>query len=55
MKGIKNWLERSIIAICDTALKMTDCAEDQSEINEIIAMRNKMMRRITPKPVVCKD
>ena len=49
MKGIMNWLERSIVSLCDVALKMQDCAEDQNEINEIIAMRNEMLRRMDPK------
>ncbi len=55
MKGIKNWLEKSIVSLCDIALKMQDCAEDQNEINDIIAMRNEMQRRIKSSERVCKD
>lgn len=46
MKTIKYWLEDVILAICNVALKMQDCAEDQEEVNDIIALRNKMLGRI---------
>ena len=46
MKAILRWVEISIVKLCDVALRMQDCAEDQNEINEIVALRNKMLRRI---------
>ena len=46
MKSIMYWVEDKILALCNAALKMQDCAEDQEEINKIIALRNNMMRRI---------
>ena len=46
MKTIKYFVEDKILALCNVALKMQDCAEDQGEINGIIALRNKMLKRI---------
>lgn len=46
MKSIMYWVEDKILDLCNAALKMQDCAEDQEEINKIIALRNNMMRRI---------
>lgn len=46
MKTIKYWVEDKIFALCNVALKMQDCAEVQEEINGIVALRNKMLKRI---------
>lgn len=46
MENIKHWLEDKILSLCNVALRMQDCAEDQEEINSIIALRNKMLKRI---------
>lgn len=46
MKTIRYWVEDKIFTLCNVALRMQDCAEDQGEINGIIALRNKMMKRI---------
>lgn len=44
IKKLKRWLAIKIVKLCDLALTFKDCADDQSEINEVIATRNKFMR-----------
>ena len=46
MWKIKNCIDRLTVKLCDIALSMRECAEDQSEINEIVALRNKAQRSI---------
>ena len=46
LRAIKRWLAVKIVMLCDLALNYKDGAGDQSEINEVIAARNKFKREI---------
>jgi hypothetical protein len=41
---MKGWVLKIIIRCCDWLLENQDCADDQNEINEIIATRNWALR-----------
>ena len=46
IRAIKRWLAVKIVMLCDLALTYKDYADDQSEINEVIATRNKFKREL---------
>lgn len=50
MKAIKSKIFRFLLMktlkLCDMALAMKDCADTQEEVNEIVSMRNYVVREL---------
>lgn len=44
MKKFKLWYLRKVIALCNFALKFSDGADDQNEVNSVIKTKNYFIR-----------
>lgn len=43
---MKVWFLTKMIALCNLALRYSDGADDQNEINEVVSMKNYFMREL---------
>ncbi len=46
MKRFKLWYVSKMIALCNYALRFSDQADDQQEINEVIKTKNYFLRQL---------
>lgn len=43
---MKKWFLTKMILLCNHALKYSDGADDQNEINEVVSMKNYFIRQL---------
>ena len=46
MKKLRIWLLKELIRLCNYCLQFSDGADDQEDINEVVAMKNEFIRKL---------